>query len=91
MTGPKGTEQETPAEIAQCCLCGRLNEIYDLPGRGEKYCLACSADFASVAQLATEIDAATIAGQDAAPLIAEYRDLTFRLLNRAQTSEHGAH
>ena len=28
-------------------LCGRRKELFELPGRSEKYCLECSADVAS--------------------------------------------
>jgi hypothetical protein len=56
---------------------------YELPGRAEKYCLECSADVATSILLATEIDAATMAGQHTAVLLAEFAQLSNRLLERA--------
>jgi hypothetical protein len=51
-----------------------------------KYCLECSADVATSILLTTEIDAATLAGQDAANLLAEFSQLSTRLLERAQST-----
>jgi len=77
-------------DLAKCCLCGNIEKAFELPGRTEKYCLACSADFASALQLCTEIDAGTLAGISVDPLIWEYQDLTNRMLERAQSTEFGS-
>jgi hypothetical protein len=69
---------------ARCSVCGHHAEIVELPGRSEKYCFECSADVATSLLLTTEIDAATLAGQDAAPLIVEFAQLSTRLLARVQ-------
>jgi hypothetical protein len=81
--GPKGNEE--PLSL-QCCVCGHGVELFDLPGKTGKYCLECSADVATSILLTTEIDAATLAGQDAANLIAEFSQLSTRLLERAQSA-----
>src|SRR5258707_15683765 len=44
VTGPKGTEFDLSG---QCSVCGHHGELFDLPGRFEKYCLECSADVAT--------------------------------------------
>jgi len=80
--GPKGSEE---GSLYQCSLCGRRTELFELPGRKEKYCLSCSADLAISVQLAAEIDAATLAGQETNALVAEYAELSERLLSRAQS------
>lgn len=72
------------APSRQCSVCGHEAELFELPGRSEKYCLTCSADVATFILLTTEIDAATMGGQDAEPLIAEFAQLSSRLLARAQ-------
>jgi hypothetical protein len=82
-SGPKGCEE--PFSL-QCCVCGHHAELFDLPGRTGKYCLECSADVATSILLTTEIDAATLAGQDANNLIAEFFQLSSRLLERAQSA-----
>src|SRR2546427_12778850 len=65
--GPKGSEESS---ILQCSVCGRRKELFELPGRSEKYCLECSADVASSILLTTEIDAATMSGQETEGLAA---------------------
>jgi hypothetical protein len=81
--GPKSCEEPFSLE---CCVCGHRAELFDLPGRTGKYCLECSADVATSILLTTEIDAATLAAQDAGNLIAEFSLLSTRLLERAQSA-----
>jgi hypothetical protein len=61
-------------------------ELFELPGKSEKYCLECSADIATSILLTTEIDAATMAGRETEPLVAEFVQLSHRLLERAQSA-----
>jgi hypothetical protein len=82
--GPKASSVAT--SVVQCSACGRHAELFELPGHREKYCLECSADVATSILLATEIDAATISGEDTAGLVAEFVQLGRRLLARAQTA-----
>lgn len=79
--GPKGSV--VPSSL-QCSACGRQTELFELPGRREKYCLECSADVATSILLATEIDAAAMSGEDTGGLVAEFVQLGRRLLERAQ-------
>ena len=81
--GPKGTEE---LSLSPCSVCGRYAELFELPGKSETFCLQCSADVATSILLTTEIDAATLAGQDAACLIAEFSQLSTRLLARSQST-----
>ena len=53
--GPKGSEDRS---VLQCGVCGRRMELFELPGRSDRYCLACSADVATWILLTAEIDAA---------------------------------
>ena len=73
LSGPKGCEE--PFSL-QCRICGHRTKLFDLPGRTGKYCLECSADVATSILLTTEIDAATLAGQDASALVAEFSQLS---------------
>jgi hypothetical protein len=82
--GPKGCEEDLSS---RCCVCGRIEELFELPGRTERYCVGCSTDIATASLLETEIDAATLAGQDASFLISEYEQLGARLLSRSQSAE----
>jgi hypothetical protein len=75
--------------IGHCSLCGRVQELFELPGRTEKYCLECSADLAVTILLETEIDAATSAGRNTKPLVSEFTEVSSRLLGRAQSAEMG--
>jgi hypothetical protein len=81
--GPKGSEE---VSVLQCSVCGRRTKLVQLPGRSEKYCWECSADVATSILLATEIDAATMSGQETEALVAEFVQLSKRLLNRAQSA-----
>ena len=83
LCGPKGSETQS---IALCSVCGRRVELFELPGRTEKYCLECSADVATAILLTAEIDAATFAGRDAENLVAEFAQLSGRLLARSQSA-----
>ena len=80
--GPKGSERR----LMQCGICGRPTELFDLPGRVGWLCLSCGADQAISGQLTIEIDSATLSGQESASLIAEFAQLSQRLLERAQSA-----
>jgi hypothetical protein len=86
LCGPKGSEQNSNS-MARCSVCGRGAELEELPGRSEKYCLECSADMATSILLVTEIDAATLAGQEADGLVTEFEQLSSRMLGRSQSAE----
>jgi hypothetical protein len=82
--GPKGSEEPS---IPACSVCGRATELFELPGRIEKYCLECSADVATSILLATEIDVAKVSGQDTEDLVVEFAELSSRMLERAQSAQ----
>ena len=86
LIGPKGTEQ---ASIARCSVCGRIDELFELPGRKERCCLECSADLATAILLTTEIDAATLAGRSTNALVSEFGEISSRMLERSQSAELG--
>jgi hypothetical protein len=86
LSGPKGTEQDL---IGRCGVCGRISEIFELPGRFEACCLECSADLAAAILLTTEIDAATLAGRNAEGMVAEFGAISERMLQRSQSAEIG--
>jgi hypothetical protein len=71
----------------QCGLCGRVTDLFDLPGRPEKFCLECSADFATIALLSTEIGAATRAGISTDTLESELSAVSRRMLERSQSGD----
>jgi hypothetical protein len=71
--------------IGHCSVCGRLGELFELPGRMELCCLACSADLATTILLTTEIDAATLAGRNTGALASEFAEISSRVLSRAQS------
>jgi hypothetical protein len=77
------TEQDL---MGQCSVCGRVTALLELPGRGDKFCLSCSADLATVLLLGTEIDAATVAGRNTDALLSEFNEISTRMLGRAQSS-----
>jgi hypothetical protein len=70
----------------QCGLCGRVRDLFELPGMPEKFCWECSADFATVAQLSTEIGAATRAGTSTDTLESELSETSRRILERTQAA-----
>lgn len=78
--GPKGSEEPS---ILPCVVCGRGPGLFELPGRSEKYCLQCGADVATSILLTTEIDAATRAGRESEGLVAEFGQLSRRLLQKS--------
>jgi hypothetical protein len=87
ITGPKGCEEDL---CSQCSVCGRVEELFELPGRSEQYCLGCSADIATATLLATEIDAATLAGQNVSFLFPNTSSLALGYsLERSQSAELG--
>jgi hypothetical protein len=69
----------------QCGLCGRVRDLFELPGVPEKFCWECSADLATVAQLSTEIGAATRVGTSTDNLESELSEMSRRILERAQS------
>jgi hypothetical protein len=75
--------------IGHCSACGRVQELFEPPGRAEKYCLPCSVDLATTVLLATEIDAATLAGKNTNTLLSEFTEISSRLPVRAQSAEMG--
>jgi hypothetical protein len=83
LCGPKGSEVQS---MSPCSVCGRRTELFELPGRSEKYCLECSADVATSILLTTEIDAATLAGCETEHLVAEFAQLSARILERSQSA-----
>jgi len=72
--------------IGHCSVCGHIAELFELPGRMDKCCLACSADLATTLLLTTEIDAATLAGQNTKALVSEFAEVSSRVLHRAQSA-----
>ena len=82
-SGPKGTEQGV---VGQCSVCGLVTKLCELPGKTEKFCLECSADVATAILLATEIDAATMAGQSADAIVCEFAEVSRRILDRSQSA-----
>ena len=71
----------------QCGLCGRVRDLFELPGRLEKLCLECSVDLATVIQLNTEIGAATWAGRSTDTLELELSEMSRRMLERSQSAD----
>jgi hypothetical protein len=71
----------------RCGVCGRVTDLFELPGRIEKFCLECSADFAAVILLSTEIAAATRAGRSANTLEPEVSEMSRRMLERSQSPD----
>jgi hypothetical protein len=69
-----------------CGLCGRSSDLFELPGRPEKFCFECSADLATVIQLSTEIGAATRAGRSTETLESELSEMSRRMLERSQSA-----
>ena len=82
LCGPKGSS--AAGSVLQCSACGRQTELFELPGRSEKYCLECSADVATSVLLAAEIDAGNKSGDDTGGLVTEFLQVGRRLLARAQ-------
>jgi hypothetical protein len=70
-----------------CGLCGRTRDLFELPGRTEKFCLECSADLATVIQLSTEIGAATRSGESIDALESELSEMSRRMLERSQSAD----
>jgi hypothetical protein len=83
LTGPKGSERDP---VGQCSVCGLAAELFDLPGRTEKYCLACSADLATAILLTTEIRAAAHGGRSTDAMVSEFGEIGRRMLDRAQSA-----
>jgi hypothetical protein len=79
-------EQADQGVVGHCCVCGRISELFELPGRVEKYCLECSADVATAMVLSAEIDAATMNGRNANALVSEFAEISSRMLVRAQSA-----
>jgi hypothetical protein len=86
LCGPRGSEPNSNSMV-ECSVCGRGTELEELPGRSEKYCVECSADMATSILLITEIDAATLAGQEAGGMVVEFERLSRRMLERSQSAE----
>ena len=68
-------------------VCGRVRDLFELPGRAEKFCLECSADLATVILLSTEIGAATRAGRSTDASESEVSEMSRRMLERSQSAD----
>ena len=73
--------------VGHCSVCGCVGELVELPGRLERFCLACSGDVATAVLLTTEIDAATLGGRNTNELVSEFAQISCRMLERAQSAE----
>jgi hypothetical protein len=73
----------------QCGVCGRVRDLFELPGRPEKFCLECSADLATAVQLSAEIGAAMRAGRATDALESEFSEASRRMLERSQSTKLG--
>jgi hypothetical protein len=82
LCGPQYSEQ---LSRLQCGICGRRTELFELADRAERLCLSCGADLAISEQLTIEIDAAALSGRETKNLVAEFTQLSQRLLERAQS------
>jgi hypothetical protein len=80
------TERDVAKRCGQCGLCGRVRDLFELPGMPEKFCWECSADFATVAQFSTEIGAAARAGRSTKALESELSAMSRRILERTQSA-----
>jgi hypothetical protein len=58
---------------------------FELPDRAEWLCLSCGADLAISEQLTIAIHAAALSGRETKNLVAEFTQLSQRLLERAQS------
>ena len=75
--------QEVENAVKQICsACMRRTELYELPGRVDKYCLECSADVATSILVCTEMEAAKRQGEDATELEREFAEVVERLRRR---------
>jgi hypothetical protein len=83
LCGPKDSGRRSDRK---CGICEGRCELFELPGRAGRLCLSCGADLAISEQLAIEIDAATLTGQQTESLVAEFAQLSQRLLARAQSA-----
>jgi hypothetical protein len=79
-----GVPENSGRSVLQCGACGREAELFELPGRKEKYCFECSADVATSILLAAEIHAADGSGEDTARSTTECLQVRRRFLARAQ-------
>jgi hypothetical protein len=82
LCGPQCSEQQSRF---QCGICGSRTELFELRGHAERLCLSCGADLAISEQLTIEIDAAALAGRETKNLVAEFTQLSQRILERAQS------
>jgi hypothetical protein len=87
MSEHRGTE--VAGLFGSCELCGRDEELFELPGAGGRYCLSCSADLATALLLTEEIDAGTMSGREVEGLAAELSELSAGVLARSQSLNFG--
>ena len=69
-----------------CSVCGRETQLVGLPGKSDKSCLECSGDLATIDLLIAEIDSATFAGRNANALVSQFKEVSSRMLHRAQSA-----
>lgn len=82
--------EEIDHNLSGCCsVCGGVTELFELPGRIDKFCLECSGDVATAILLTTEIDASTLTGKNTNALVSEFAQISSRMLERAQSAEWG--
>jgi hypothetical protein len=87
MSEYRGKEQVNLS--GSCGLCGRDEELFELPRAAGRYCLSCSADLATALLLTEEIDAGRMSGRYVEDLAAELSELSAGMLARSQSLDFG--
>jgi len=75
--------------VGHCSVCGRFEELFELPEKRGRYCISCSADLATVTLLTEEIDASTLSGRETDGLIEELNVVSAQMLARSQSADFG--
>ena len=75
-TMPNTKSSEDQDSNQRCCVCDCRAELFELPGRTDRYCLSCSAVLATVVLLPEELDAAVLGGRSVEELTAELSQLS---------------
>ena len=74
--------------LGLCDTCDRAGEVFELPGRRDKNCGACTADIAMLLSINVLMQQANGEGESTAALETEAKPIVNRLLARRKPGRH---
>jgi hypothetical protein len=76
--------------VDRCDTCGRLSELFQLPGRKDRNCTDCNADISILVLLYRRLENAQLNDEDLTKLEAQIVPFLHGFLERSELQAHGS-